>query len=471
MLNKIGTGLGWVVMAGVALIAACVLVYVLYMFLVILTPTSLTELGATRLTAFEDHLYFFVTRRHENPRNIWVMWTNWELWASDGTSDGTRMIKPVYTGWNQPSISPAVKTNGQFFFAANGVEDKADAQSGKNRGGIWRSDGTAAGTVLVEKFVQDMLDVDGTLFFTKWGQESCDLYRSDGTESGTALLKHIPEPCAFKVIGETGRLFFATILTQADKSACKIWRRDGTASGTVIIKQFEVKPGEWCARDMVLFNDRLILLLTERGTINSELWISDSSGSEMALLRQIPGAFIENRNFRILHLASGYMFFSTTSGGQTDECALWVSDGTADGTHALKSVCLDQYRMMPVDNGLLFAMDVPPSGWELWHSDGTLEGTQRVRGGFTFGREGLRPRLLLVDNGILYLAINDDQGCALWRTDGTAAGTEPIQRACPEQMISVNDTLFYVLPRTETQVELWKSDGTEQGTVRVKTIP
>src|SRR5260370_15582732 len=62
---------------------------------------------------------------------------------------------------------------------------------------LWKSDGTAAGTVMVTDFgpginppfsdPRGLTNVNGTLFFTS-GQE---LWRSDGTAAGTVLVKDI----------------------------------------------------------------------------------------------------------------------------------------------------------------------------------------------------------------------------------------------------------------------------------------
>jgi hypothetical protein len=157
-----------------------------------LTATFLTEIDATRLAKLNEKLVFFVTKRYENPQNIWVMWNSWELWTSDGTPEGTSMVKPVYTGWNQPMISPATFSHGYLFFQANGVEDKADAQSWKNGVGMWRTDNTTTGTVRIETLNEEMLDVNGTLFFTLH-RGICALCRSDGSDPGTTLIWQINE--------------------------------------------------------------------------------------------------------------------------------------------------------------------------------------------------------------------------------------------------------------------------------------
>jgi ELWxxDGT repeat protein len=62
-----------------------------------------------------------------------------ELWASDGTESGTRLVKDIFPGSDGSIFSFSfVDFNGTLFFAAN------DGTHGTE---LWRSDGTAEGTV------------------------------------------------------------------------------------------------------------------------------------------------------------------------------------------------------------------------------------------------------------------------------------------------------------------------------------
>ena len=83
--------------------------------------------------------------------------------------------------------------NGTLFFAAN------DGVHGTE---LWKSDGTAAGTVLVKDIdpageartsaVGNSTNVNGTLFFTaNDGTHGVELWKSDGTAAGTVMVKDI----------------------------------------------------------------------------------------------------------------------------------------------------------------------------------------------------------------------------------------------------------------------------------------
>ncbi len=59
--------------------------------------------------------------------------------------------------------------------------------------GLWKSDGTAAGTVLVKEISPtELTNVNGTLFFAATdGATGRELWKSDGTTAGTIRVKDI----------------------------------------------------------------------------------------------------------------------------------------------------------------------------------------------------------------------------------------------------------------------------------------
>src|SRR5205085_2313751 len=119
-----------------------------------------------------------------------------ELWKSDGTAVGTVLVKDINPGsaYGFPSTSsPSSLTavGGTLFFAAN------DGTNGKE---LWKSDGTPAGTVLVkdinpgsaDSYPNGLTAVGGTLYFAADdGVHAQELWSSDGAAAGTALVKDI----------------------------------------------------------------------------------------------------------------------------------------------------------------------------------------------------------------------------------------------------------------------------------------
>ena len=95
-------------------------------------------------------------------------------------------INPGSVG-SSPSYLTAVG-NTLFFWANDGV----------NGYGLWKSDGTTAGTVLVadisfgDSFPGNLTAVGNTLYFQAYdGVNGRELWKSDGTAAGTVLVKDI----------------------------------------------------------------------------------------------------------------------------------------------------------------------------------------------------------------------------------------------------------------------------------------
>ena len=140
-----------------------------------------------------------------------------ELWRSDGTAENTVLVKDIYPGGmsSDPGYYSEGRTvvNDTAFFIAN------DGTSGLE---LWRSDGTAQGTALVKdinpgyygSIPRSLINLGGRLYFTAenvaYGEE---LWQSDGTEAGTELVKDIyPGSQGSRprfLTNVNGRLFFA----------------------------------------------------------------------------------------------------------------------------------------------------------------------------------------------------------------------------------------------------------------------
>ena len=78
-----------------------------------------------------------------------------ELWRSDGTEGGTRMVKDnVAGGGGGSDVNYLTEFNGMVYYAGRGdvPNGEAGAGAGSVEGGVelWRSDGTEGGTEIVK---------------------------------------------------------------------------------------------------------------------------------------------------------------------------------------------------------------------------------------------------------------------------------------------------------------------------------
>ncbi len=64
----------------------------------------------------------------------------WEIWRSDGTPEGTFLLKDIYPGTGGWWPGPSLVSHGVLYFSIQDPEHGVE---------LWRTDGTAAGTYLV----------------------------------------------------------------------------------------------------------------------------------------------------------------------------------------------------------------------------------------------------------------------------------------------------------------------------------
>lgn len=109
------------------------------------------------------------------------------LWKTDGTTQGTTMVKDIYPGSddNKGYIGVMKVFNDFLYFTAD------DGTPGLD---LWRSDGTESGTIKVKDFaggiVGNFHQLEEKLYFIgNDGIHGNELWETDGTEEGTTLVQ------------------------------------------------------------------------------------------------------------------------------------------------------------------------------------------------------------------------------------------------------------------------------------------
>jgi ELWxxDGT repeat protein len=351
-----------------------------------------------------------------------------QLWMSDGTSE--QIIQSV-SGVSYP-VEPTASGNTMFFYGtSNGYGHE-----------LWKTDGTWGGTVMVkdinpgqvgsavdDSYDPDLTNVNGTLFFSADdGMHGHELWKSDGTAAGTVMVKDInlipngtvslsgsSNPgCLANV---NGTLFF-----QATDGVhgYELWKSDGTAAGTVMVK--DINPALQMSSDPCKFTDvnGTAFFVADDGVHGQELWKTDGTDAGTVMVKDInPGSA---HSFpQLLTNVAGRLFFVADDGVHGFE--LWTSDGTDAGTHLVKDIhpgnANDGWypsQLTDVNGTLFFAANDGLHGNEVWTSDGTEAGTAEYAD-INLGPGSSNPSGFHVFNGYLYFAANDGvTGSELWRT-------------------------------------------------------
>jgi ELWxxDGT repeat protein len=385
-------------------------------------------------------------------------------------------INPFSAGQGQTEIVQVGET--AYFFADNGTHGVE----------LWKTDRTAAGTVLVKdihegangSYPSHLINVGGILFFrADDGIHGNELWKTDGTADGTILVKDI-RPGSLGSLGFADSPYFGTIANVGGtlffnaspdifNNHAELWKSDGTETGTVRVMEFPdalVGPRN--------FTDVHGTLYFGFEGFGGSLWKSDGTTAGTVTVND-PNVPVRPDD---LTNVNGTLFFSGTDRIHDEE--LWKSDGTTAGTVMVKDILAPFGPSYPtnltnVDGTLFFTTHDVINGRRLWRSDGTPEGTILLE---NLGPSGSNIVTDLTNvNGTLFFMHVGEAGRQLWRSDGTAIGTFAIKDfsygsndAVFSQLTNVGGTLLFAAKDEQHGRELWTSDGTSSGTFLVKDI-
>ncbi|MEO6177489.1 MAG: ELWxxDGT repeat protein [Flavobacterium circumlabens] len=407
-----------------------------------------------------------------------------EVWKSDGTESGTSMIRDI----NNTSSNSIMTYNSKFIEFNNEVYFLADDNI--HGGEIWKTDGTAAGTILlkdinngnssvwIEKFHVDKINNKLLFFTTNDNSSERKLWASDGTLYGTLQISNIKAYNGSGVIESFVTIKNRTFLSgENERNGMELWSTDGTVSGTSLFADVNYSNGSNPSK-FANANGNVFFRAgsTPYGT---QLFKSDGSIEGTQLMKDI---IIDNLSDIVIN---GNLFFS--GGNSTHGYELWKSDGTEIGTVMVKDINpgnnssmlnYNQTQLFTVINNILyFYADDGVNGFELWRSDGTESGTYMIKDikpNSGIYNDGSYPRYFTVLNNIIYFIADDNSGSALWTTNGTASGTVKIINLNDIRVLkTVNNKLIIVAETSGTGYgprDLWASDGTTAGTKLLKTF-
>ena len=386
------------------------------------------------LTEFNDKLYFTANDGE----------TGKELWVSDGTADGTHLLVDIdpssnnngqnsnyyydpysYLYTSSYDVTGFTEFNDKLYFTAN---------DGKNGHELWVSDGTTDGTHLL----LDINPGDNESYYSDYANSS---YPANFVEFNDKLYFTAND-------GENGH---------------ELWVSDGTADGTNLLLDIDL------------------------GTEDSYYFYSNGSN---------PDNFVEFND---------KLYFTANDGENGDE--LWVSDGTTEGTHLLLDInpnVSDGYysyadgsdadNFVEFNDKLYFTADDGENGNELWVSDGTAEGTHLlldINPGtedsyyYSYAKSSDADNFIEFNDKLYFTANDGENGNELWVSDGTTEGTHLLLDINPnvsdgyysyadgsdaDNFIEFNDKLYFTANDGENGNELWVSDGTTEGTYLVADI-
>ncbi|MEZ4946088.1 MAG: T9SS type A sorting domain-containing protein [Cyclobacteriaceae bacterium] len=375
-----------------------------------LLPGPGSGLELTRLALYNERAYFLGTDGQGNH----------SLYQTDGTEEGTVLIKELYDTEIEGLYYSHV-VNNKLLFQISIAEGDQD---------IWITDGTTGGTEILSAEI--------------------DLYHAINI-GNQALLKGYDETNGFE-----------------------LWTTDGTAVGTNLLK--DINNGSNSSYPTEFYSSSFgVIFRAQTAEEGEEIWVTDGTSLGTELFADInPGA--ESGQPRNFIEFDNQIFFQAREVGGVSGTELWKSDGTALGTTLVKDIypggvgsSVEDFYVF--DGALYFSAQGNPTFFELYKSDGTELGTALVKDIHPSGNAF--PKAHFEIDGTHYFFAYDNTATGLWTTDGTEVGTTLIKHLYDKSLFPSNikssspPILFNGSYYFNISSQIYKTDGTAVGTVAI----
>ncbi|HEX6099439.1 MAG TPA: ELWxxDGT repeat protein [Thermoanaerobaculia bacterium] len=387
-----------------------------------------------------------------------------ELWTSDGTAAGTRLLANLTPGPGpyDLDVDPRFVASGDLVYFWYHDRRAFDSQ-------LWRSDGTPAGTfpVVTGAYYQgavapigergaivssnELFVTDGETAQSLGGEFSAEalvslegivygvsgdmLWRTAGTAAGTREVFDFETGIdGSQLVAHDGALYL--LGENETGELAEVWRSDGTAAGTARIATFE-PVNEW---PRLLASEAGAFVIVDRGD-TTQVHRLNTAGAVLAFT--LPAGYdgdfaAASRDFLVI---------------ETDEPdGLWLSDGTQQGTRQIAGG--EAYNFAVTSSHVLYQEDS-----KVWAHDGTaarLLTEHRPWSGLEVAEAGGR---------MLFAVEDQEHGTELWVTDGRGEGTALLKNIRPDTDSEgslarrVGDFVVFRARSDEHGLEPWVIDG------------
>ena len=223
------------------------------------------------LTKFNNQLYFMYDDGVHG----------YELWTSDGTTEGTVLFQDIRPGSLGSQPEKFTECNGLLFFYAS-------TDIGSQR--LYATDGTIDGTQMLGNQLslpfsetQHYIVLNDKIYFQGNSGSGYGMWTSDGTQQGTVLVK-------LGLIGASGGTYAVMnnkfyFQSGDNTTGNELWVSDGTDAGTYMLK--DINTISFGSDPDKFFSDgNLVYFQATDGITGRELWATDGTADGTILLQQ-----------------------------------------------------------------------------------------------------------------------------------------------------------------------------------------
>lgn len=414
-----------------------------------------------------------------------------------------------------------------------GSEMYFSAYTGDTGRELFRSRGSAAETSLAFDLAASGLDQssypanivslgDVAVFFANKGVAGNGLWRTDGTEAGTWELVSLSHKTGLPVSPQILRLGSRAIFPAYDGSGSGLWITDGTKEGTKLIK---INGEENLASpELIGIHDGEVYFGAWSSGLGRELFATDGTDAGTRMVADIAPGSIHSNPYGGISIGERLYFSAWTPSTGRE---LWSTDGTSDGTLPLPEIAAastsgvgltelvahkdgfvyrgsstigdDQVWFYDIPSGTHDALTnfshpganapsdfvslgdrlifraYPAVGTAAVFSQSGNAVTQLTSAGFTPGDS-------FVTNGthVFFLGRDASDSSMVVATDGTTYGTTTLSTLAPGNpsiysgetfRASSGQVVIFAAESTTQGLQYWRTDGTTAGTYPITTLP
>jgi ELWxxDGT repeat protein len=391
------------------------------------------------------------------------------------------LVADLWPGSANSEPSNVTRVDGGAYFIATSPDRRGDYSRH-----LWRTDGTSAGTRPLSWLNTTSSEVatlgSGLVFYgTHTLQNRSGLWITDGTEEGTVLLRAAAGGFAPRFLGASGgRVFFSS---EAEAVGLELWVTDGTAEGTRVLG--DLNPGVEGSRPAGLRDVAGTAFFGAKDeTHGFELWKSDGTPEGTRRVTDLDPGPTSSDTLPLAALGNVLLFTASTPALGRE---LWRTDGTPGGTSLVADLnpggASSVVSPLGVLGGALYlAMaDGIGTGFQVWRTDGTEAGTTRVAVLDSTLEPFIPPLEVVVANGRIFFTRKENARASprLWTTDGTSEGTYllenpalgPVPTHVTELAAAGDRVYFSAWTPNESTNLLWRTNGHRADTVPIEPIP
>lgn len=273
-----------------------------------------------------------------------------------------------------------------------------------------------------------------------------------------------------------------------------IWRSNGTS----MTKAYQA-PANHDLRTLRLVGSRILFTLEDRLTYEYEQWYHDASTGQSGLLEGDDGDAVDGRGASGVVSLGRCFYVGEVSSGDDSVSTLFTCDGLSPGQPVIDPRTNPEFptgvinsHMYVAETGLVYFTASRSSWTELypdgiWVTDGTAAGTHEIVAlpegvGSAWGAP------VLFKGHFYFTVYATGTGTELWTSDGTVAGTHIVKDINPgfanaeprilqvisslfrEEPLGLDDYLYFWAQDLTHGRELWRTNGTEAGTSLVADL-